>query len=83
MTDLEMLKATLAQMGYKEIVAIDQFGIQNHKFRIGEPGRHGNKENGFDYHSTISLGRGIGYVGFCCDFYFDPQGKAITHGCWE
>lgn len=66
-TDLDKLRKTFKEIGC-------DFGEANLK----------EKEivKDVEYNAFLSLGKGIGYRGFCCDFYF-LDGKFVNHGVWE
>lgn len=86
MNDFQQMKALLLQMEYKEVpegkMGHHELGCRK-EFYVGAAGLYGTRTKGFEYQYTIGLGAGTGYGGFCCEFFFDDQGKAIIHGCWE
>ena len=70
MTDLEKLENTFNELGIKyEKDTLEEVRTVSYDGQV-------------TYNATLYLGSGIGYMGFCCEYYF-LDGKFINHGCWE
>lgn len=67
---------------------LSSFGFTDDTNTIYEDGRTFDDDRTYtitveDDIKTVTLAKGIGYLGFECEFRFDSTGKFIMHGVWE
>ena len=75
MDDLKNMKITFKDLGV-------DFTEETSKKEYDQKTTTSEYDGKAEWDVRLSLGNGIGYYGFKCDFYF-LGGKYLTHGCWE
>lgn len=86
-THCDVFVDMLRRAGYKEEAGQSQGWVGQMSFIVEKSQTIDARIEGRHFFEAgltkVSIGRGVGYSGFCAEFYFREDGSLLVHGVWE